>query len=246
MSVKIPPRPQQGNKKTFGTVALFGGYINESSIMTGGIALSAQAALRSGVGMAVFIGETSLTTELIRICPQAIGVGISEIKNTNFDWHALVIGPGLSVKKEHVQTLEYLLQKKIPTVIDADGLNLLARYPELASFLHERCVLTPHMGELQRLLAAFNCADAADLSKILGCVVVAKNASTEVFAPKIPNWKLDNPTPVLATAGSGDVLAGIIGGLLAQFGNEISAFDCAKIGVIIHNKLGHDWQKKSW
>ena len=130
-----------------------------------------------------------------------------------------------------------------PVVLDADGLNLLARHPELWSSGRSR-VLTPHPGEAARLAAAFGVDGtlprekfAAALAEKLGATVVLKGFHTCVAAPGTPVSVNSSGGPELAVAGSGDVLAGIITGLLA---GGSAPFDAARLGVFLHGLAGDE------
>ncbi len=128
-----------------------------------------------------------------------------------------------------------------PTVLDADGLNLLAAIDDWAERLPKgRLVLTPHPGEMRRLLRVEELpADvvtvAADAAQAWGQVVVLKGATTVVAAPDGRTLLHDGANPALATAGTGDVLAGAIGGLLAQ---GLAPYDAAALGVYLHAAAG--------
>ncbi len=128
-----------------------------------------------------------------------------------------------------------------PTVIDADALTLLGQIDQWWEHLpRERCVLTPHPGEMQRLLGAEPLNDdhvqaAEDAARTWGQVVVLKGATTVVASPAGRSVVNDGANPALATAGTGDVLAGAIAGLLAQ---GMAPFDAAVLGVYLHSAAG--------
>lgn len=128
-----------------------------------------------------------------------------------------------------------------PTVIDADGLNLLAQIEHWAEHLPAgRCVFTPHPGEMKRLLGVEQLDPdsvqvAVDAAARWGQVVVLKSATTVVAAPDGQSAIYPGANPALATAGTGDVLAGVIGGLLAQ---GLAPFDAARLGVYLHGAAG--------
>lgn len=244
MILRLPTRPSTAHKGTFGTVALLGGQLGDDKVMLGSIALSAKASIRSGVGMVVFLGPKGLTTELIELVPQAVGLSEKVISEESAKWRAIIIGPGLGVDEGNLPVINELLALGSPIVIDADGLNTLAKYPDLAEQLHDQCVLTPHPKEFERLASAFGVSSPKGLAKKLGCVVVAKGSATAVTDGKA-SWALEKGNPVLATAGSGDVLAGLIGGLLAQYAtSELSIYECAILGVTIHNQTAALWRDR--
>jgi NAD(P)H-hydrate epimerase len=144
-------------------------------------------------------------------------------------------------------------------VIDADALNALASVAEIHRDFRAPAVLTPHPGEYARLALAFGIdadlvhpVDAAtrsraaeSLAQRLGCVVVLKGAGT-VVSDGLNTWTNTTGNPALATAGTGDVLTGVIGGLIAQFGSThggpLSLYDCARLGVYAHGLAADRWR----
>lgn len=242
MDIKLPERRKTGHKGNFGTAAVFGGQKNQNSVMLGGPAFAANAALRSGVGLVNFIGPGDLLAELIKMVPQA--VGYSDIDSNSKNWGAIIIGPGLEKSPENELTIEKLLALKKPTVIDAGGLNILADSPNIFRLVHEKCVLTPHPKELSRLIKGLSLSEPKDLIEKNGCCLVLKSNVTEVIS-KNEHWLLEGNNPILATGGTGDVLAGLIGGLLAQYSDEeLSIFECAKAGIYIHSQAAKEWRKQ--
>lgn len=199
----------------------------------------------------------------------AIGpVAIDELAEDLPRYQALLIGPGLGQAEATRQlvlrlfgldqvrsrarvgfvavgeTIAHLPQKTVelpPTVIDADGLNLLASASGwFERLLPERCVLTPHPGEMRRLLGVTELppdavATAAEAAQRWRQTVVLKGATTVIAAPDGHTLIHDGANPALATAGSGDVLAGIIAGLMAQ---GCAPFAAAALGVYLHGAAG--------
>lgn len=241
MSLKLPARPAAGHKGTFGSLAVIGGQINQDSVMLGSAAFAAKAAIRSGVGLVYFAGEKDVLVELVKMVPQAVGRALSEVKNCS----AVVIGPGLGQSEISASILKDVLNLNLPTVVDADGLNILAKDSEVLSSVHAKCILTPHPGEFQRLAKAARVKTAEELAAKLGCCVVLKNDKTSVIDFEQSWLSKTAANSALATGGTGDVLAGLIGGLLAQFAVEqLSLFDCARLGVQIHAQAGLAWSGK--
>jgi ADP-dependent NAD(P)H-hydrate dehydratase len=239
MTIKIPSRPINGHKGTFGSVAVIGGQINGGSVMLGSVAFAAKAAIRSGVGLIYFAGQKEVLIELVKMVPQAVGQNIKSIKNCS----AIVIGPGLGQSVSSHDYIKAVLCLKLPTVIDADGLNILAKNSELIGLVHKSCVLTPHPGEFDRLAATAKIQTADELAQKLNCTVVLKGHQTLVTNGH-QKWTSKNLNPALATGGTGDVLAGLTGGFLAQHFPGLSAFECAKLGVKVHSQAGLYWQKQ--
>ncbi|WP_129632199.1 NAD(P)H-hydrate dehydratase [Candidatus Oscillochloris fontis] len=193
---------------------------------------------------------------------------VEEIAKALEGYQSLLIGPGLGTAeptKEFIRRFFGLQQPKArnqvgflplpanpvlsnstsiplsPTVVDADALNLLASIEDWPDHIpHERCILTPHPGEMRRLLKLdqlpadlTTCASGA--AQAWGQVVVLKGATTVIAHPDGRTLIYDGSNPALATAGTGDVLAGAIAGLLAQ---GLNLFDAASLGVYLHGAAG--------
>lgn len=238
----LPPRKQNGNKGSFGKVLVVAGSIN----MAGAGILAAKAAYRAGAGMVKIISPPENRVIIQETIPEAL-LGTAEDLAESLCWaDVVVIGPGMGKSEEALWCLKTVIDtSKLPLVIDADGLNLLAEHEELHSALQEKnreVILTPHVGELSRLTGV-NISDLkADLylwgmrlAKRLGAVIVAKDARTFVCGESMPVCVNLRGNSGMATAGSGDVLAGVIGGLLAQ---GMDAYHAAGVGVYIHAVAG--------
>ncbi len=245
----IPKRPLDGHKGTFGTVAILGGHISDETVMLGSAAFVAKAAIRSGVGMVTFLGPRNVLVELIKMVPPAVGVSPdNDLKTLAKKWSAIVIGPGLGVDLGNLKLIADLLDLRLGTVVDADGLNMVAAHPELIQHVHDQCLLTPHVKEFERLAKALD-IDSQDpkattaMATKLHCTVVVKSHRTTVADPH-HRWQSDSGNVTLATAGSGDVLAGLIRGLLTQFAPiQLSTYNCARLGVAIHGRAADTWRE---
>jgi NAD(P)H-hydrate epimerase len=210
---------------------------------TGAARLAARGALRMGAGLvtvasppnAVMVNAAHLTAIMLKPCDGAGGLTtLLEDRRLN----AVVIGPGLGVRGETREMVEAVLKSGAACVLDADALTSFKDDPEvLFARLHDRCVLTPHDGEFERLFPGL--ADAAE-SKVTtvrtaatraGCTVLLKGGDTVIAAPSGKAAINANAPAFLATAGAGDVLAGFIGGLLAQ---GMRGFDAACAGAWLH------------
>lgn len=241
--MRLPEREETGHKGTFGKVAIAGGSIGAGKVMLGSAAFAAKAAIRSGAGMVTFVGREELLTRLVELVPQAVGVVYDEGLKADSVWQSIVIGPGMGIDKSSAGLINKLLGFKLPTVIDADGLNMLAEYPELARSVHRYCVLTPHPKEFERITQAMSVRTMQELTDKLGCTVILKSYTTQV-ADGDRHWYHEVKNPVLATAGTGDVLAGLIGGIMAQHcPQQLSVFDCARLGVEIHAEAAARWRE---
>lgn len=241
----LPDRAGDGNKGTFGKLLLVAGSIN----MAGAAVLAAKAAYRAGAGMVKVITPEENRVVLQTAVPEALYGTQWELAD-GLEWaDVIVIGPGIGKSQAAVNNLRQVLTYgKKPLVIDADGLNLLAESGELRQLLEMQeekgrsVVLTPHVGELSRL-AGVPIQDikqslkkyGTELAKRFHAVVTAKDARTFVCRESGSAYLNLCGNSGMATAGSGDVLAGITGALLAQMED---AFMAAALAVYVHGKAG--------
>ncbi|GAB4541667.1 MAG: NAD(P)H-hydrate dehydratase [Pleurocapsa sp.] len=199
----------------------------------GGAILTALGARASGVGMLSVAVPESLKPLLVSHLPEALIVNCPETKDgaiaslpfavsdlNNFD--TVACGPGLTLNAQSVLTK--VIQTECPLILDADGLNLLAQQ-EVNSVLTQRAattVLTPHLGEFKRLFPDLEHPDRDRLTavqtaaKLSNAIVLLKGARTAIAHPQGEMWLIPESTPALARGGSGDVLTGLMGGLMAQ------------------------------
>lgn len=267
---RLPIRSPAGHKGTFGTVAVVGGSALANPRMVGAPALAALGALRSGVGVVRLVMPGAILDAGLSICPSATGRALPTEDDGSlrleeavevFDkalagCDAAVIGPGLGAgPMVAALSLRAVQQEDFPVVVDADALNALATTPDLHLDFHARAILTPHPGEFRRLAAAFKIShdptsesarpDAARaLALRLGCIVALKGAGT-VVSDGLEVWVCAHQTPCLATGGTGDVLAGLIAGLLAQHSGTLSLYDLARLGVEAHARAGMAWAERA-
>ena len=259
----LPSRPIDSHKGTFGTVMVIGGCDDPDSCMVGGPSFAAIGALRSGAGRVVLAVPRGILGHCLEISPSATGMPLDSIP---FDdqsalrshlemFQAIVVGPGVGSGSHAEMLVPAVLScgSSTPIVIDADALNIIARSPDQLIGCNSPCVLTPHPGEYRRLARAYGLAESPasemerveasmDLSKATEAVVVLKGMGT-VVASGDSVWVCDRGTPALATAGTGDVLAGIIAGLVAQSmsTNPAVLWNMAAWGVWIHAISGERW-----
>lgn len=253
------PRRDNTHKGSYGHVMLAGG----SKGKPGAIGLSAQAALEMGAGLCTAFIPGSITTAFHRqgMEHMSIPYGSEQVAYLNEtagevfgsyleDKSAVVIGPGLGNTAETAAFMRQALQHvKLPCVLDADALNILAAHPDLWKLIaensevqHSNTVITPHPGEMARLMGV-ETADvqkrryehALKLAQLRKVVVVLKGAGTLIASPNGSAYVCTAGNAGMATAGTGDVLAGIIGGLMAQGYNSLKA---AAMGVYLHAKAG--------
>jgi NAD(P)H-hydrate epimerase len=230
-----PARPLDAHKGTLGWTLVVGG----SAEYVGAPILSAAAAARSGCGLvalavpphvqAAAAAALPEATYLLRDERQAPAVQVEQLLSRLEAFRALVVGPGLGRDDETVRLVRGLLsglaaaERVITTIVDADALYILSRWPEWWTRLPAGCVLTPHYGEMARL-TALSTAEISSRAWEIALehaaswkqTVVLKGAHTIVAEPDGRAWVHPRPNPGLATAGTGDVLAGLIGGLAAQ------------------------------
>jgi NAD(P)H-hydrate epimerase len=187
--------------------------------------------------------------------PEAILVGLPETSDGSVDVDgaieaisarepdALVVGPGLQETPDYARlVLRLLTTDGPPAVVDAGALNMLARREEWWTAVRRQLILTPHAGEFARLTGRSVATDdderaerALDASRRFDAVVVLKGAHTVIVAPDSHFAVAPFSNPALATAGSGDVLAGVIGALIAQ---GVGLFEAACLGVFLHGTAG--------
>ena len=198
--------------------------------MAGAAAMCAKAALRSGVGLVSIACVRSIVPILQTLAPQAMCIPLPEedgaisaaalpdLKAALRGKDAIAVGPGLS-RRADPDILRALLESGLPAVIDADGLNILSEHRELLSLLTSNHVLTPHPGEAARLLGhpcTNPIANAAALAE-RGASVILKGAASVIRSPKQPIAFISaSGCPGMARGGSGDILTGILGALLAD------------------------------
>lgn len=216
---------------------------------TGAARLGARAALRAGAGLvtvatskaAFYINAAQLTS--IMVSAYDGPGGLAEIMLNDPRRNAVLIGPGAGATQETRDNVAAVLSSEATAVLDADGLTSFEGNPQaLFALIHQRgaaTILTPHKGEFDRLFPELDNAEskleqAKRAAEISGAVVVFKGPDTVVSAPDgLSAIAVDSP-PWLATAGTGDVLAGLIVGLCAQ---KMSPFDAAVAAVWIHSEL---------
>lgn len=263
----LPLRPSAGHKGTFGTVSVFGGCSRGDVRMIGAPSLSALGALRAGCGLAKLVMPAPVLEQAMGIVPSATGVALpvdeqgaivpheasAEVDRQCAASSCVIVGPGLGdgVQVEAL-ALRAVMQDGVPVVVDADALNALARIPEFWRDFRAPAILTPHPGEFARLAKVLGItpsptdpaarpAAAESLAQRLGCIVVLKGEGT-VVSSGYDTWTCGAGHPCLGTAGTGDVLAGVIAGIVAQHVRTgLSLFNAARAGVLAHARAGEAW-----
>lgn len=267
----LPQRPEDGHKGTFGCVGIVGGQDTADSAMVGAPALAARAALRVGCGRVMIASPRSIMQEVLGACLSATGCplpqdacgaldssgAVSVVAALDGQAQAVAVGPGLGRSPAASAVVSSLIGRAgCPLIIDADAIHIVAalgvdgRWPRPV-------VLTPHPGEFRVLAEAFalptptgeDCSRreaAIAMATHLNAVVVLKGHGTVVaFADEA--WTSEAGGVELAIPGSGDVLTGVLAGILAQRAQEGEPVDvnaAARLAVTTHARAGDSWRRE--
>jgi hydroxyethylthiazole kinase-like uncharacterized protein yjeF len=232
----LPRRSAFSHKGDFGKLAIVAG----SPGFTGAPVLCAQAALAMGTGLISVVTRPDASSVVAaKAPPEAMVSGWPEngdAPKVVQSASAIAVGPGLGVGAETVKMLRALLAVGCPVLIDADGLNALAQNLDLLSKTMSPVLLTPHVGEMARLIGRKFSPDeresvAREFVDKHNVTLVLKGTRTLITAPGQPFFINTTGNPGLSTGGSGDTLSGILGALLAQ---GLSPLDAARLGVWLH------------
>ena len=249
----LPLRPTHSHKGTYGRVFV----VAASTGMTGAAALTSAGALRVGAGLVTLGTPKSLNsilevklTEVMTLPLPETGDGslaltakshiIEAVERTK---SVIAIGPGLSQHPETAALVHSLVRETdTPIVIDADGINALSRSKDILSSLSSQTVLTPHPGEMARLIGGTvealerdRIGIAQQFAQAHNVTLVLKGAPTVIARGNGEVWINSTGNAGMATGGMGDVLTGLIAGLMAQ---KVPAFDAAVLGVYLHGLAG--------
>ncbi len=248
----LKKRPRDSHKGDFGHVFILAG----SRGLTGAAALCSNAALCSGAGLVTLGIPASLNSIMSRKLTEVMTISLAETKEGTLSLKAeedilrkiktsdvVVLGPGLSQHPKTQKLINRLILKiEKPMVMDADALNAISENTDALKKIKSRCAVTPHTGEMSRLINKSReyvknnrLIVAKKFSHDYNAVVVLKGAGTVVARPDGKYYINSTGNPGMATAGSGDVLTGIIAGFLAQ---GLKFFDAAKLSVYIHGLAG--------
>jgi NAD(P)H-hydrate epimerase len=249
----LPARPQSSHKGTFGHAGIIAASVGK----TGAAAMVAKAALRTGAGLVTVAAPSSVSDILESKLLEAMTVPMPETKartfsRTAFDRlaafiaarTAIAIGPGLSTHPETVELVQALIkQLDRPAVLDADALNALAGRASLLTTCKTPPVLTPHPGEMARLesdatprlINEHRIETATRFARERGVFVVLKGARTVIARPDGAAAICPTGNPGMATAGTGDVLTGMLVGLLAQ---GLASWEAACAATYLHGQAG--------
>ncbi len=254
VAAHLPSRPERAHKGDFGRVLVVAGSVE----YPGAALLTALGAMRAGAGVVRVATSESVAARLAAAVPEITWLGLDEeapglispggwrrLTTAATGYDAVVIGPGLGSQPATQRRARQLIGSlSVPTVVDADGLNALAAGERWWQAARASMVLTPHPGEFARLTATdapptddddARAEAAAGAAARWQQVVVLKGARTVVAGPNGEVHVSAVATPALATAGSGDLLAGAIGAVLAGGADAVSAAVC---GVAVHAAAG--------
>ncbi len=233
----LAPRQRDSHKGSFGHVLIIGGDYGFS----GAVRLAAEAALRVGAGLVSVATRPEHAISLNIVRPEIMCHGINHVKELApllAKATVIVIGPGLGQTSWAKKIVMRVFKSKKCLVVDADALNLLAK----KSMSYPNWVLTPHPGEAARLLHTTReliqqdrLSAAKSMQKKYGGVIVLKGAGTLIVSENDKPALCEAGNPGMATAGTGDVLSGVIGGLLAQ---NIPLPMATKLAVLVHAEAG--------
>jgi NAD(P)H-hydrate epimerase len=248
----LPARPREAHKGSFGHLVVVGGSPGKS----GAAVLAGRGGLRTGAGLVTVAAPESIRAEVDAGCLEAMTLALPADGETRLGrraaatlasfWegkHAAAIGPGLGDEPAVAIWIRELVRGlELPVVLDADGVNAFAGRAGDLRLRLAPTVLTPHPGEIGRLLgrpaprgSVERLAAARDAADRSGCVVVLKGYQTLVAAPGRPIEVNPTGNPGMATAGSGDVLTGVVGAWLAR---GLGPLDAARNGVFLHGLAG--------
>ena len=235
-------RPKFSHKGTYGHALLVAG----SSGKTGAALLAAEACMRTGVGLlTAHLPKDALLPMQVYLPEAMTDIDESDTHCTKINdiipYTAIGVGPGIGKNEETVTLLKKLLQEATqPLVLDADALNIIADNPTWLSFLPDNTILTPHPKEFDRLFGkTYNSYERLELQRKMSVmhniIIVQKGAHTAITFPNGTCFFNSTGNPGMATAGSGDVLTGMILSLLAQ---RYAPAEAALLGVFLHGKAG--------
>lgn len=233
----LAPRKKEAHKGDFGHVLIVGGDYGTA----GACRLAGEAALRVGAGLVSVATRPEHAYAMAGACPELMCHGIVRMGDLDHlleQATVVVVGSGLGHGIWSKALFNHVLQTELPLIIDADGLNLLA----LKTRVRDNWILTPHPGEAGRLLECSSEEIQKDRNAAIeklharyDGVMILKGSGTLVLGPSQVLQICEAGNPAMATAGMGDVLAGVIGGLVAQ---KLSLEQAAALGVCMHSVAG--------
>ncbi|MGN0142118.1 MAG: NAD(P)H-hydrate dehydratase [Roseburia sp.] len=248
----LPQRPLRSNKGTFGKLLILAGSVG----MAGAAVLCGKAAYASGCGLVRIVTPEENRSILQTALPEAILTTYGKrLENTVLSeamkWADVILcGPGIGTAETAENMVKQVMKNAaVPVLFDADALNIIARDVNLLLAPHTEFVITPHLGEMSRLtgdsvsyIQTELVAEAEEFARQYNVVCVLKDARTVTSVPYRQTWLNLSGNNGMATAGSGDVLSGIIGGLMAQ---GLNGEEAAPLGVYLHGLAGDLMRKQT-
>jgi hydroxyethylthiazole kinase-like uncharacterized protein yjeF len=250
--INLPLRPENGNKGTFGRVLVIAG----SEEMIGAPVMAGTAALRAGAGLVQIAVPKSVLATALSITPELIGLALTpsstkRLLDAALQSQAIVLGPGIGQSNEAKKRVMQMIRLKKLMVVDADALNLISKLKSWPTFFKGEAVLTPHPGEMLRLVKLIGETKvpvdedgrvriAVKAALAFKQVLVLKGVGT-VVTDGIRTYVNNSGDSSLAKAGTGDVLSGLIAAFLAQ---KMDRFDAACLAVYLHGRAGELAGKK--
>jgi len=233
----VKSRSRFSHKGNYGHVLIVAG----SKGMAGASVLAARAAMRTGAGLVTVSGPEVNRTIVQTALPEAIfqtdtAYDLPAVENFN----SIAIGPGIGMSNDTIEMVKNILKKADkPCVVDADALNIIAAH-HLIEFLPPKSIITPHPKEFERLFGTSastyeRLLKAQQIAVQRDIYIILKGAHTAIITPEAELFFNSTGNPGMATAGSGDVLTGILAGLMAR---GYTPAEAAKLGVFIHGKAG--------
>lgn len=239
---KLTPRHPFTGKRDYGSVLLFAGNLG----MMGAAVLAARATLKTGAGLATVHSASAGLAIVQTAVPEAMFEPDRDERfitdmTVHHNHQAIAIGPGIGTHEPTIDALEAMLKtSRTPLILDADALNCIAKRPALLSMLPAKSIITPHIGEFDRLFGESKSSEerlrkAISKSKYYNIIIVLKGHYTATVRPTGKVYFNSTGNPGMATAGAGDVLTGVIAAFVAQgYHPELAA----TVGVYIHGLAG--------
>lgn len=242
ISSLVKSRRRFSHKGSFGHSLIIAG----DELKMGAAVLCSKAALRIGSGLTTLHHPSSFKGQITSVIPELMssidksGIAFTKVPELSPFSH-IAVGPGLGTRPDTAKALKILIQQSdAPMVLDADALNILSENKTWLSFLPKGSILTPHLGELTRLIGKYKndfdrLEKSLEFAKKHNIYLLVKGANSMTFTPNSKVFFNSTGNPGMATGGSGDVLTGMIVGLLAQ---GYSSVEAAILGVYLHGLSG--------
>ncbi len=234
---RLAPRERTGHKGLYGHLLIIGGDHG----MPGAARVAAEAGARVGAGLISIATRAAHSPMLNQARPELMCYGVEDVNDLETliqRANALTVGPGLGQSEWGEALFQKAIESNLPMVVDADALNMLSKNPQR----YDNWILTPHPGEAARLLGCSSAEIQADrfiavdeLQKRYGGIAVLKGSGTLISNGETPTRLSTWGNPGMGSGGMGDVLAGVIGGLLAQ---GFPLMEAACVGVTLHGMAG--------